>query len=215
VDAQFATIRDGLERLRTAKPPPDVFGAESHGFKLNPPLSEAAVRRFEQKHRIQLPSDYRGFLTNLGNGGAGPCYGVFKLGEMDDSFDFTEWKEDGGFVGVLATPFPHTTEWNDLTGKPEEIEDEEAYDKALEAFDERYWNPANVHGAIPLCHEGCAYRDWLVVTGPEAGHMWHDARADQAGLWPIAIGRKKRVSFLEWYGNWLNEALAKLPKSKR
>lgn len=214
VDATFDAVRDGLERLRTAKRQPKVFGAEFHGFKLNPPVSEAAVRKFEVKHRIRLPEDYRGFLIHLGNGGAGPFYGVFKMGEMDDGFAFQKWKEGDGFVGVLSEPFPHTAAWNDLGGEPEETDDEEEYEKALEAFDERYWNPANVNGAIPVCHEGCAYRDWLIVTGPEAGHMWHDARTDQAGLRPISIGKKKRITFLDWYVHWLNEALAKLPKPR-
>ena len=206
MDVSFDDIRDGLERLRTAKRQPNVFGAESHGFKLNPPLSESAVKTFEAQHRIRLPEDYRGFLINLGDGGAGPFYGVFKLGEMDDSFEFQKWKEGDGFVGVLSKPFPHTNAWNDVSDQPEETDDEEAYDKALEAFNERYWNAANVNGAIPVCHEGCTYRDWLIVTGPELGHMWHDARADQAGLYPISIRDKKRVTFLEWYVHWLNEA---------
>ena len=198
MDASFDAILDGLERLRTAKRQPNVFGAESHGFELNPSLPESAVEKFEAKHRIRLPEDYRSFLINLGNGGAGPFYGVFKLGEMDDSFDFQKWKEGDGFVGVLSKPFPHAAPWNDLPAEPEETDDEEEYEKALEAFDAVYWNPDNVNGAIPLCHEGCAYRDWLVVTGREAGQLWHDARTDPAGLWPITIGKKKRVPFLEW-----------------
>jgi len=214
VDASFDAILDGLERLRTAKRQPKVFGAESHGFELNPRLSESTVEKFEAKHRIQLPEDYRSFLINLGNGGAGPFYGVFKLGEMDDSFDFQKWKEGDGFVGVLAKPFPHAALWNDLPAEPEETDDEEEYEKALDAFDAVYWIPDNVNGAIPLCHEGCALRDWLVVAGREAGHMWHDARTERAGLWPITIGKKKRVTFLEWYMNWLKEAMAKLPKSR-
>lgn len=57
MDATFDAIRDGLERLRTAKRPPKGFGAESHGFKLNPPLSESAIRKFEAKHRIALRSN--------------------------------------------------------------------------------------------------------------------------------------------------------------
>jgi hypothetical protein len=28
------------------------------------------------------------------------------------------------------------------------------------------------------------------------------------------MGKKKRVTFLEWYIAWLNEALAKLPKRR-
>ena len=212
MDATFDIIRDGLERLRTAKRLPKVFGAESHGFKLKPRLSESVVEKFEAKHRIRLPEDYRGFLIDLGNGGAGPFYGVFELGEMDDSFDFQKWKEVDGFVGVLSKPFPHTKPWNELPEEPEETDDEEEYDKALEAFHEIYWNPDNVNGAIPICHEGCAIRDWLVVTGGEAGHIWRDSRTDQAGLRPVSFGKKNRVTFLEWYVHWLNEVLTKWPK---
>src|SRR6266404_2538792 len=79
---------------------------------------------------------------------------------------------------------------------------------------ERYWNSENVNGAIPICHKGCAYRDWLVVSGPEAGHVWHDARADQAGLYPVAIATKKRGTFLDWYMHWLHGALAMLPNRR-
>ena len=42
---------------------PEVFGAESHKFKLNPPLSESVVKRFETKHKIRLPEDYRRFVS--------------------------------------------------------------------------------------------------------------------------------------------------------
>jgi hypothetical protein len=208
---RFDIIRNGLERLRTAKRPPKVSGAEAHGFELNPPLSDSEVRSFEAKHHIRLPEDYRGFLINLGNGGAGPYYGVFKLGEMDDAFDSQAWQEDDGFVGVLSKPFPHIAAWNDLTGKPEETDDDAEYERALDTFDQHYWNPNNVNGAIPICHEGCALRDWLVVSGSEAGHIWHDARVDRAGLYPISIGQKKRITFLDWYVDWLNESLATLP----
>jgi hypothetical protein len=211
VHPTFATIRDGLERLRTTKPPPEVFGSESHGFVLNQPLPAVAVRTFEADHRIRLPDDYRRFLTELGNGGAGPFYGLFKLGEMDDSFDFQKWREGDGFVGILSKPFPHTSTWNDLTGEPTETDGEDEYEAALEAFDQRYWSPDQVNGAIPICHEGCALRDWLVVNGTEAGHVWRDARTEQGGLMPVAVGGGKRVTFLDWYVDWLNSALARLP----
>jgi hypothetical protein len=208
-------IRHGLLQLREATPQPRVFGAEAHEFILHPPLNEAVVRKFENKHRIQLPADYRRFLIELGNGGAGPFYGVFKLGEMDNNYDHKKWKESDGFIGVLAKPFPHVAAWNELPAQPEESEDEEEYERLLNIFDDIYWNTDNVNGAIPLCHEGCATRDWLVVTGSEAGNMWHDARADQKGLRPIVKSGKKRVTFIEWYMYWLKEALSMLRKSSK
>jgi hypothetical protein len=33
-----------------------------------------------EKHRVTLPKEYRTFLTSLGNGGAGPFYGILRLG---------------------------------------------------------------------------------------------------------------------------------------
>lgn len=211
LDRRLTAIRTGLEQLRTCGKSLDVFGAENHGFVLNRPLGEPVVKRFETKHGIKLPADYRRFIIELGNGGAGPYYGIFKLGEMDNCFDQTKWRERDGFVGVLSRPFPHTTKWNNLTKQPKASDDEDGYEKAMDEFDRRYWDSKNINGAIPLCHEGCALRDWLVITGREAGHMWHDARADYSGLWPI--GRKNRYTFLDWYLKWLGRSLAIMRKS--
>ena len=207
------SIRHNLGRCRDAKRRPNVFGSDSHQFKLHAPLKPSLVSTFETRHKIQLPEDYKRFITEIGNGGAGPYYGIFKLGEMDDCFDHKPWKENDGFIGVLSEPFPHTKAWNDVPPYPEEQDDEDAYEAELQAFDEIYWNPKQVNGAIPVCHQGCAYRNWLVVTGVEAGNVWEDLRVDQKGLLPVKIKRKRRVTFLEWYDDWLQQAVSKLSKS--
>ena len=74
-------------------------------------------------------------------------------------------------------------DWDDLTFSEEE-EDQlmEAWDKELE---EHYWNQNIMNGAIPICHEGCAYRQWLIVNGAQKGYVWSDARVDNAGISPI------------------------------
>ena len=214
---RFEWVRQSLRRLASTLPAERVFGAQAHQFTLDPPASEDEVRSFEQEHRIVLPADYRAFLTRVGNGGAGPFYGVFRLGEMDDNLGTAPWREADIMVGVLARPFPHTAAWNDLSGYPTEPDDwdpdtdPDLFEDAQDAFDRRYWATDQVNGAIPICHEGCALRDWLVVTGPEAGHVWHDARTEFGGLEPISIGDQGRVSFLDWYFSWLNEALAASP----
>jgi hypothetical protein len=46
---------------------------------LNPPLREVDVVAFEDVHKVSLPPDFRQVLTEVGNGGAGPLYGVFPL----------------------------------------------------------------------------------------------------------------------------------------
>src|SRR5690348_299425 len=92
-DSDYAAIRDALRMLREGADPRKAFGAQAHGFQLHPPLLEQAVGEFETRHRVRLPADYRGFLTHVGNGGAGPAYGLFKLGEIDDDFTHKPWHE--------------------------------------------------------------------------------------------------------------------------
>jgi hypothetical protein len=214
MDADLRAILTGLELLRSRPLRPDDFCGQVHRYELNPPLSEAEVRTFEVQHRIVLPSDYRDFLLQVGNGGAGPAYGVFKLGWMDGcSPRDIVWREDDGFVGCLSEPFPHTEAWNDLEGKPKDDyleQEEDEYERQMNEFDRRYYDTKNVNGAIPICHLGCALRQWLVVTGPEAGHIWNDDRSDYGGLYPFQHKNVHRMWFMQWYRAWFDDAVARV-----
>src|SRR3954471_3790250 len=118
-----------------------VFGASAHDYKLDPPLPVAVIEAFEGRYGLSLPEDYRHFITEIGNGGAGPYYGVLPFGKDDDDRD---WADDG-LVGDLSQPFPHVTAWNlpesfwegqpgPPPGTPPEEEDRlwEAWDRLLE-----------------------------------------------------------------------------------
>lgn len=120
---------------------------------------------------------------------------------MDDGHGHAAWRPDE-VVGRPNKPFPHREAWN---LSPEEIEKLQGSDDDDEMLSS-YWIP--VDGAIPLCHEGCALRDWLVVTGPEAGRMWHDATAEYGGWRPILDPSGARSTFEAWYLRWLDAALA-------
>jgi hypothetical protein len=209
VELDAARIKDALARLRGAKT--NNFGADSHRFLLNAPLAEADILAFERQHRVRLPAEYRHFLTAIGNGGAGPYYGVFRLGEMDDGFGFRQWREGDGFIGVLSEPFALETEWNDLAGMPpgELLESNEAeYDRLMEEFDNRYFRPSLMNGAQPICHEGCALRIWLVVTGVQAGRLWHEGRGDDhTGVKPLRLSDGSAATFSGWYNEWLERAV--------
>jgi len=204
--ADFDRILQDLERVRRSGRQLEIFGGSAHHFESNPRLAEHDLLQFETRHKIHLPADYREYLLQVGNGGAGPAYGVFRLGEMDDGFGFMPWESLEGFVGDLRKPLPYTAAWNDLTGMPpaEGLSDE-AHDAQLEAFDRVYYHPLD--GAFPICHRGCALRDWLVVSGAEYGNVWQDDRADYNGLSPFILPGLNRVTFLQWYRAWLDEAL--------
>jgi hypothetical protein len=208
-------VREGLGELRRRDPDAERnFGAKRHAYRLHPVARDSAVARFERKHAIELPLDYRAFLTEAGNGGAGPFYGVFALGEMDHNFDFKRWKV-GEHVGMPSRCFAHRAKWNLSATTLKRLQASEDDTEILRL----YW--LRVDGAIPICHEGCALRDWLVVTGRERGHVWHDATADFRGWFPwpcdsrgtrsrrpLPRSRPDRMTFSEWYLDWLERALA-------
>ena len=209
-DFDIRAIEDAISRLRETKP--DIFGANGHGFQLNPALRESEAASFERDHKIVLPPDYRRFLTRVGNGGAGPFYGIFPLGFMDDDFDLRPWKENDGLVGNLLMPFPFQDEWNDLSGQPDDDllrRDGAEYDRQIEQFDARYWSSEVVNGAVPICHEGCALRIWLVVTGEQPGQLWEDRRSEYAGLRPVRLADGSAATFSRWYEEWLDNCFMK------
>lgn len=82
-----------------------MFGAKSHLYRFRPPLTGADVFNFEEKYEIILPTDYRDFLLDCGNGGAGPYFGINKLDEAIDS----SFEEDTTF---LKSEFSFTESWN-------------------------------------------------------------------------------------------------------
>ena len=208
------SVRAAISRLRGLRP--NVFGSHGHGFQMNPVLSESEAAAFERDHGIVLPSDYRQFAIQVGNGGAGPFYGVFPLGFMDDNFDQRPWQENDGFVGTLSEPFRFQEEWNDLSGYPEADlmkRDETEYERQIGRFESKYWSSELMNGALPICHEGCALRIWLLLTGEQAGKLWEDRRSEYKGLRPVLLAGGSAATFSEWYCEWLDGcfAMASLP----
>jgi hypothetical protein len=76
-------------------------------------------------------------------------------------------------------------------------------------LEEHYWKPAIMNGAIPICHLGCAFRQWLVINGDQAGFVWNDFRADNRGISPVRDEGGHDMTFRHWYMAWLTDALHK------
>jgi hypothetical protein len=72
-------IQARLAAIRAADPGLDRFGASRHRHRLGRRLSKGSVTSFESAHGVPLPEAYRSFLLDVGNGGAGPHYGLFPL----------------------------------------------------------------------------------------------------------------------------------------
>ncbi|MFJ7280938.1 SMI1/KNR4 family protein [Kitasatospora sp. NPDC098663] len=152
------------------------FGAKDHGYRLHPPLAEKAVRSFEREHGVRLPESYRGFLTDVADGGAGPHYGLFRLtdrlAEEDAVYDL---REEGRTPGFLATPFPYA----------------QACPGPGRAGSADY----SVSGTLVIAEAGSGEFHRLVVTGRSAGQVW----SDDPGWGGLTLG----PDFHRWYTAWL------------
>ncbi|GCE31176.1 hypothetical protein KDA_66600 [Dictyobacter alpinus] len=154
----------------------------------NPPLTADEVSAFEQKHSIILPEDYRNFLRFIGNGGAGPYYGLLPL-------HMYNWELDTVQDHFLTLPFPHQAAWRPNSGTI----DKEALDENHTYFG-NYW----VQGTMRICHFGCGVYILLVVSGPKRGTIWFDDRTSDYGIYPA------ECDFLTWYETWLDDSLQNL-----
>ncbi|HWS34987.1 MAG TPA: SMI1/KNR4 family protein, partial [Actinoplanes sp.] len=67
-------------------------------------------------------------------------------------------------------------------------------------------NPAHSSGLLYLCHQGCALREALVVSGPSRGQMWADYTAEGDGFHPMQNPDGARMNFTDWYRTWLTRA---------
>jgi hypothetical protein len=195
LEAALGRIAKKVRRARERDARP--FGAESGGIPpLNPPLVEDEVAAIEARLGVMLPEEYRGFITRMGDGGAGPAYGLFPLATAlwVSKLDEHPW--------LLATPFPHMEAYNpdkdpevialwDRTDRGEVSEEEADAHSLREAA-----------GTLALCDEGCGYLHLLVVTGPARGTLWIDSRGADAGFIPLG------ATFLEWYERWIDDVLA-------
>jgi hypothetical protein len=206
-------VIDGVTELRRADKDLRIFGANGHGYEFNARAGEEEVAACERKWGMKLPADYVELLTQVGNGGAGPFYGVFPLGQWDGAGLGEPWKTE--FIGDPSKPFPHRVAWNDVRDYASAPSNQESsdFDEWMDREDRRCWAPEQTNGSIPICTQGCALRFVLVVTGLEAGHVWQDNRADEGGLLPLGTG-SGRVTFSDWYLSWLNESLKQIRESR-
>ncbi|MEZ0129297.1 SMI1/KNR4 family protein [Flavobacterium sp. LBUM151] len=184
-----------------------LFGSKKHEYKLNNCLSEIEIQEFEKLYQIYLPLDYRNFINNIGNGGVGPAYGLYKLEDWNLEIEI---KNDN----FLKTKFPYLEKWNsEFKGN---LEDEDYMEsKEFEYWEKEYFDGKHLFGSIRICHYGCAVYYFLIVSGVEKGNIWVDDRANDEGIYPLFSENKNRYNFTEWYNEWLSQSLIKLKENKK
>ncbi|MGC5019713.1 hypothetical protein [Micromonospora sp. DT47] len=149
-DAQLSRIGGKLNLVAAS---PDrfltAFGAKEHGYRLRPPLPESSVAAFEAEHGIALPESYRRFILGLGDGGAGPSYGLLSLANAYEEVSDSS-------AGHLAAPSPFV---------PGTLYEPDWWDG--------FWGPDDrpdpQQGTLAIVHHGCTSYTLLVISGPGSG----------------------------------------------
>ena len=183
-----AEIVGRLDFLRRTDSGFTRFGCEDHRYLLNEPLTESEVAAFEARYCVSLPEEYRTFLRQVGDGGAGPFYGIFRLdrSSLPAYYPGCPYPPEDLLPGFLAGSFPLTQPWN------------EPDDCSPEGGGERV-DPAPIRGSLNLSHQGCGYMVRLVLNGSQRGALWEDGRCSDMGIKPFAPG------FAAWYLRWLSD----------
>lgn len=166
-------MHDRVERLKRR--------VKSQNIRLGLCASQGEVDSFERVRGIELPSEFRAFLLEVGNGGDGPPeHGLVGLGVAPADMNAEErvfWRT----LPQIAEPFPFTRAWVWEAGN----ESEEGGRSDVE------------HGSLCLGTEGCGMYWHLIVTGPDRGRVW---LLSGEGIQPTTPKR----DFMRWYEDWLD-----------
>lgn len=178
-----------LEQARTKDPDFARFGAYSHQYELAAPATEKAIRKFEEQQGVRLPEEYRNFLTFIGNGGAGPYYGLYGLKALEEDLSDSHGVR---LYRVMEKPviYPKMSEedWD-------RVADPEGRKKGNE--------PHPYAGVLPIGTQGCTLMTGLMLAGPYRGQVVY---YDEDFCGPPFFVREK--GFLSWYERWLREVIA-------
>ena len=215
---QLQRIQQKLAQAKAADKDLEVFGASSHKYHLNPPVTEAEVLAFEKKYGVSLPEDYRAFVQTIGDANAqkletmaGPYYGLYAFGtQMDDLL--YEGSEIYLKAPCALSPDMTQEEWEDLSDPlltdEEEEDEEEGY--VIEVEDNYFAERAKVFGGLlPLGSQGCTYYHALVLNGKYAGRI---VNVD------LDLAQPKfafETNFLDWYERYLDEVISGQLMDKR
>ncbi|GIG68095.1 SMI1/KNR4 family protein [Phytomonospora endophytica] len=200
----MAAIAARLAELREADTGRSVFGSSTHGHTTGGPVDPALLARVEELAGVRLPEHYRAFLTTVGDGGAGPYYGITPLA------DALAWITDGWGAEVLGADSPLTgdVDFTELLDGPEDWEEHAAllesdpeYEAGFERLKEEYLGEPWCNGRLPIAEYGCGDWYFLVLRGPRRGSLWVDCVVGGSGMYCL------EVDFGTWYSRWLDDTL--------
>lgn len=169
--------------------------------EFNKILTQKELHNFEEKHEVELPVGYYEFLSQIGNGGPGPNYGLLSLQES-----MVDFKLDQKPRIDISSNFKYNKMWNEAWINSFDWENERP---ELDVVN-KYMDVSHISGCLQISHYGHGCTNLLILKGESKGQIWFDGRADYGGLIPEENKQGKVCNFLEWYCNWLDELMFNL-----
>src|SRR5512133_1044114 len=81
MSASINNISVKLSKLKQLDTSFKIFGSIVHQYKIGPLITSNKMIEIEKKIGVTLPDGYRSFVMGIGNGGAGPYYGIYEFGD--------------------------------------------------------------------------------------------------------------------------------------
>lgn len=132
------------------------FGAREHRYEFNPSIGIDKVREFETASGLTFPEAYVQYLTQIGNGGVGPNYGLFPLEKIKAIYDPNE--------EIFLDKEDNAEEWAEIC---------RAYDESLENDDGEYLRIESraFNGSVIIGTPGCTMYTILMCKGENYGKI--------------------------------------------
>ncbi len=194
-DQQIKRIRAKLLHAVQTPGADQVFGAGSHRYRMNEPMTMKELNALETEWGVRLPESFAAFLTGIGNGGpgsyggAGPYYGIYGTDSMEP--DVERLAQASRFRMSPATQDWQSQDTEDYA--VDESLDDEAYNEAFADL---------LKGTLEIGTMGCDNEILLIVSGEHRGRIVYMNMEYQK---PFFTYEK---NFLDWYERWLDEIIA-------
>jgi hypothetical protein len=237
---QIQLIQEKLILLRDGDRMFQILGSQAHKYQLNPCMSADHLRSVEGEIGIRLPDGDRRFLLVVGNGGAGPYYGLIPLEEAIAESK-RNCRDNGATDYPLAKAFPFAAPM-DLASRLADYPPQEDWlvDEYLSApprdagsMIERFtirWDFYSAHAAAMQELESQALRTFSARYHVQYGDQGYLKLSDfGCGIYcllPLSGDERGQVwvypnddfiefyplgqSFLDWYEHWLDSSLQEL-----
>ena len=121
------------------------------------PLEESNLEAFEKKHQVILPTGFRNYLLQIGNGGLGPDYGIYPMPSTQNLEGINQpWVDPNAYNAMGEDDFG--TSLGQTLIK------------------------ASRKGILYISDRGGGFSTFLVITGPNSGEVWYDKTVTDEGF---------------------------------